>query len=181
MRRASEAALESDRRSTLWRCAERDRELRRLKRAPDVCLDVRLPDLDGVWRSGLRLDRNRRPCSYFRAWFGTFAVRAFESEAADYLLKPFQPWRLDDGAARAGIECSLRKATHGQRRPGRNGRLRLNAGPNIIVKTSEVEDVCGGITSEVHVWEGSHLMRTTGGALWLDFPKSFRADQRSVW
>ena len=64
------------------------------QQAPDVAfLDVRMPDLDafGVLEA---LVGQRLPAIVLVTAFDHFALRAFEIEAVDYLLKPFDRQRL---------------------------------------------------------------------------------------
>jgi two-component system response regulator LytT len=65
---------------------------------PDVVfLDVRMPGLDGfaVLRKVLALDRRARlPQVVFATAFDQYAVKAFEVNAVDYLLKPFDGKRV---------------------------------------------------------------------------------------
>jgi two-component system response regulator LytT len=65
---------------------------------PDVIfLDVRMPGLDGfaVLKKVLALDRKTRlPQVVFATAFDQYAVRAFEVNAVDYLLKPFDGKRV---------------------------------------------------------------------------------------
>lgn len=67
--------------------------------APDlVFLDVRMPGGSGFdVLAGLR----ERPHIVFVTAYDEFAVRAFEEQALDYLLKPVEPARLDRALARA--------------------------------------------------------------------------------
>ena len=59
---------------------------------PDlVFLDVQMPGEDGF---GLLARTRQRPAIVFVTAFDHFAVRAFEAQAVDYLLKPFRPERL---------------------------------------------------------------------------------------
>ena len=65
---------------------------------PDVIfLDVRMPGLDGfaVLKKVLALDRKMRlPQVVFATAFDQYAVKAFEVNAVDYLLKPFDSKRV---------------------------------------------------------------------------------------
>jgi two-component system response regulator LytT len=65
---------------------------------PDVIfLDVRMPGLDGfaVLKKVLALDRKaKRPQVVFATAFDQYAVKAFEVNAVDYLLKPFDSKRV---------------------------------------------------------------------------------------
>ena len=68
---------------------------------PDlVFLDVQMPELDGL--SVLRrLDPARLPAVIFVTAYDTFAVRAFELHAVDYLVKPVHEARFHRALARA--------------------------------------------------------------------------------
>ena len=65
---------------------------------PDVVfLDVRMPGLDGfaVLKKLLALDSKARlPQVVFATAFDQYAVKAFEVNAVDYLLKPFDSKRV---------------------------------------------------------------------------------------
>ena len=80
-------------------------------------LDVKMPGLDG-FAVIERLDPTRRPDIVFTTAYHEFALRAFEENAVDYLLKPIARDRLDRSIARA-------EARHAQRRsdPARDERL----------------------------------------------------------
>ena len=63
-------------------------------------LDVRMPGLDGF---GVveRVPPGRRPDVVFATAYDEYAVRAFETNATDYLLKPIAAERLAQAVARA--------------------------------------------------------------------------------
>lgn len=65
---------------------------------PDVVfLDVQMPGLDGFAVLKKLLDKNRKiklPNIVFATAFDKYAVRAFEVNAVDYLLKPFEESRV---------------------------------------------------------------------------------------
>lgn len=66
---------------------------------PDLLLlDVQMPKLDGF--EALEL-LEPRPAVIFATAFDQYAVKAFEVEAVDYLLKPFSPERLGEALDRA--------------------------------------------------------------------------------
>ena len=68
-------------------------------------LDVRMPGLDGLELARVLRLLDRPPAVVFVTAYDDFAVRAFELEALDYLVKPVSRQRLDeavDRVARAG-------------------------------------------------------------------------------
>jgi two-component system LytT family response regulator/two-component system response regulator LytT len=69
---------------------------------PDlVFLDVQMPGLDGFGVIKKLLDRNARlPYFIFVTAYDHYAVRAFEVNAVDYLLKPIERNRLDKALQR---------------------------------------------------------------------------------
>jgi len=69
--------------------------------APDlVFLDVQMPEMDGFEVLNA-LGPERTPAVIFVTAFDEHAVRAFDAEAADYLLKPFDDERFARALARA--------------------------------------------------------------------------------
>jgi two-component system LytT family response regulator len=82
---------------------------------PDlVFLDVQMPELDGF--AALRqLDQSNLPAVIFVTAFDTFAVRAFELHALDYLVKPVHETRFRDALARARAQLNsvqVREPSH---------------------------------------------------------------------
>lgn len=76
---------------------------------PDlIFLDVQMPDADGfeVLR---RLDSERMPVVVFVTAYDQYALRAFESHALDYLLKPFDHERFDVALDRGKRQVRLRR------------------------------------------------------------------------
>jgi len=83
--------------------------------APDVAfLDVRMPGLDGM---GVveALRGQPLPVVVLVTAHEGYAVRAFELDAADYLLKPFSPIRLRTALIRARERLAARSASRFER------------------------------------------------------------------
>jgi two-component system LytT family response regulator len=88
---------------------------------PDLALlDLQMPEVDGLGVVRL-LKRNTVPMIAFVTAYDEYAIRAFEMNAIDYLLKPVEPRRLretisraidrlDHDDARAAVTKNLRSA-----------------------------------------------------------------------
>ena len=71
------------------------------REAPDLALlDLQMPELDGIGVVRL-LKKHRMPLVAFVTAYDDYAVRAFEMNAVDYLLKPVDKKRLRDTLNRA--------------------------------------------------------------------------------
>ena len=85
-------------------CGDGEKALAAIKRhAPRlVFLDIKMPRLDGM---GLlqHLDPDRRPLIIFITAHDSYAIKAFEAHAFDYLLKPFDQERFDQTVTRARL------------------------------------------------------------------------------
>ena len=74
---------------------------------PDLLLlDIQMPDLDG-FQVLREIAAEEMPVVIFTTAYDQYAIRAFEANALDYLLKPFDQERLHHAVARAQSE--LRK------------------------------------------------------------------------
>ena len=147
--------------------------------APDlVFLDVQMPELDGF---GVieAIGADRMPAVVFVTAFDHHAVRAFDAQAIDYVLKPIDPERFrralqrvrsqladpDDGFVRRVSEAlkSLDRAQL-QRYPSRlairsDGRVRL-------LDIDEIDRiVAAGNYVEIHTGISQHLLRETISSL----------------
>ncbi|WP_235919467.1 LytR/AlgR family response regulator transcription factor [Heliomicrobium undosum] len=58
-------------------------------------LDIQMHDLDGLSVARKLLEQNRLPLVVFATAFDAYALKAFEVRALDYILKPFDPERLE--------------------------------------------------------------------------------------
>ncbi len=78
--------------------------------APDLMfLDVQMPEMDG-FEVMARVGAENAPVVIFVTAFDHFALRAFEVHALDYLLKPFDPERLNGAVARAKTQIRKRES-----------------------------------------------------------------------
>jgi two-component system, LytTR family, response regulator len=91
--------------------------------APDlVFLDIQMPEMSGFEVLSRLV---RRPRIIFATAHDEFAVRAFEEQALDYLLKPIEPARLARALSRLGdpvgarLDRLLEAVERGHARPGR--------------------------------------------------------------
>jgi two-component system LytT family response regulator len=65
-----------------------------------IFLDIQMPEMDGI-RLLEQLPGGKYPVVIFTTAFDTFAVKAFELNAVDYLLKPFTKSRFRESLERA--------------------------------------------------------------------------------
>nr|WP_227026950.1 LytTR family DNA-binding domain-containing protein [Corallococcus soli] len=175
-----------------------------LRERPDlVFLDVQMPELDGfdVLRE---VGVERMPPVVFVTAFDRYAVRAFEANALDYLLKPFSDQRFREALERArrqraqGRDRDLLKQLsslleHHRSPPPEPARPPSSGGPveRIAVKTGgkvllipvEELDWCEAEGNYVVLHAGTRrpMLRETLGQVeqWLD-PRRFVRVHRSV-
>ena len=134
-----------------------------------VLLDVQMPGMDGfeVVRT---IGPEHMPALVFVTAHDRFALDAFEVEAIDYLLKPFDPARFHAMLARvrrslerAEPTVSKLEALLAHRRAELSGQLVLRTGKRILVLApDEVEWIeAAGNYLRFHVGDDVHLVRTT--------------------
>jgi two-component system, LytTR family, response regulator len=83
---------------------------------PDLLLlDIRMPDLDG-FQVLERIPADQMPVVVFTTAHDQYAIRAFEANALDYLLKPFDQKRLHRAVEKARTELLM---SHDQNIAGR--------------------------------------------------------------
>src|SRR5947209_9370227 len=90
--------------------------------SPDLALlDLQMPEVDGLGVVRL-VRRDRLPLIAFVTAYDEYAVRAFEMNAVDYLLKPVDPVRL-----RQTINRAMERLERADLKPGDAERIRAAA------------------------------------------------------
>ncbi len=164
---------------------------------PDlVFLDVQMPDMDGfeVLR---RVPPASLPVVIFTTAYDQHALRAFEVNALDYLLKPFKPTRFEEAVQRARDLIANKQAglavLHARgllallgQTPAPAGQLtRLaikTAGKVLFVELDQIQAIeAAGKYAVVHVGKENHVLRETMSSLESHLPpRQFLRISRSV-
>ena len=143
--------------------------------APDVVfLDIEMPELDG-FEVVTGLDGARPPVIVFVTAYDRHAIRAFEAEALDYVLKPVDAARLRRSVerVRAHLEkgdvaeklATILSSVRGEREVLDRIAVR-GKGHVSFVRTADVTFIeSAGNYARVHTATGSHLIRETMAAL----------------
>jgi two-component system, LytTR family, response regulator len=147
---------------------------------PDlVLLDIQMPGLDG-FQVIERIGVARMPPVIFVTAYDEYAVRAFEVQALDYLLKPFDDARFFQALARAREEIAVhdsrslaeRLAGVLAEKVGRDARplariaLRSSGGRIVFVDASGIDRIMAeDYYVRLHVGGATHLWRVSMNAL----------------
>ena len=163
------------------------------KRPELVFLDVQMPEIDG-FEVVRRVGPEKMPVTVFVTAFDRYAVRAFEANAIDYLLKPvgedrfrkalarakerIAPKQSEDAAQRvcAILEQVKRRAEYAEFLPvPENGRI-------VFVKTKEIDWIeAGGNYARLHTGSRTHDIRETLATLERKLnPRDFQRIHRST-
>ncbi|HYY72587.1 MAG TPA: LytTR family DNA-binding domain-containing protein [Candidatus Bathyarchaeia archaeon] len=165
-----------------------------LAKKPDlVFLDVQMPEMDG-FEVVRRIGPERMPLTIFVTAFDRYAIRAFDANAIDYLLKPVGAERFTKALARvrariaekssfetaqrmiATLEEIKRQHEYADRLPVlENGRI-------LFVKTKEIDWIeADGNYARLHVGPRTHEIRETLSALERKLsPRDFLRIHRST-
>jgi two-component system LytT family response regulator len=143
--------------------------------APDlVFLDVQMPGLDGFEVIEM-VGAERMPPVVFVTAYDQHALRAFEVQALDYLLKPFDAERFQGTLQRARRQIeSLERGDLGRRllslvrslkgdKPARTDRLVVKSGGRLFfLRAEEIDWIeAAGNYVRLHVGADAHLLRET--------------------
>jgi two-component system LytT family response regulator len=145
---------------------------------PDVIfLDVQMPEVDGFDVAASLPDAG--PALVFVTAFDRHALKAFDTHACDFLLKPVEPERLGRAIARLRVPC--RSAA----RPGAGvpptQLLIVDRGSTHVVRVADIEWLQSADNYVyVHLQDRSLLMRRTLEALLGDLGPAFVRSHRSA-
>ncbi|HET7300937.1 MAG TPA: LytTR family transcriptional regulator DNA-binding domain-containing protein [Oleiagrimonas sp.] len=137
--------------------------------APDlVFLDIRMPGMDG-FRLLHELQPEALPMVVFATAFGEHALRAFDADAVDYILKPIDQARFDQAMVRVNARWSGRHALHDDisTPPPFAQRISVRIGEHIRVLATDDIDWIGadGNYVSIHIGNATYLHRETLGHL----------------
>ncbi|MDB6129842.1 MAG: lytT [Verrucomicrobiales bacterium] len=144
------------------------------KHSPDLLiLDVDMPEKNAFEIMG-SFDKNRLPVTLLVTAHQQFAIRAFDAQVADYILKPVSPARFQQALLRAREllnlknERSLESASTATPSPS-TGRFAVKSKGRIqFVKWSEIQWIGSADNySELHTGNTVHLLRQSLGRLEL--------------
>lgn len=142
---------------------------------PDLLLlDVQMPEIDG-FEVVARIELDPPPVVVFVTAYETYALRAFQAHAIDYLLKPFDRSRLEVALQRARAQLAFRggddkaKLAHQKlvealrSTPPRTDRFVVrHAGRFVIVPLEKVKWIeAAGNYVHLHTDDGQYLLRET--------------------
>lgn len=124
---------------------------------PDLLfLDIQMPGLDGFGLLEHLADRHA-PMVVFTTAFAEHALQAFDAEALDYLLKPFDQARFDQALARVrhhwqGLRSGVTSATENGAEHAQ--RISVRRGEHLCVIATADIDWIGADGNYVHIHAG---------------------------
>jgi len=149
---------------------------------PDlVFLDVRMPEYDGFDILEM-LGADAPPAVIFVTAYDQYALKAFDTGALDYLLKPFNKARFARALERA-LERARDRITHRPEAPARMERFTIkNAGHVVFLPVGEVDWIeAADYYASLHVGDKTHLLRRSMNDLESDLdPAQFCRIHRST-
>jgi DNA-binding LytR/AlgR family response regulator len=132
-----------------------------------VFLDVRMPGMGGLELARLLRVRPERPAVIFTTAYADHAVEAFDLEAADYLVKPFDAVRLRRALDRALEHRAILDATSFDGHEATD--------PSVSQVSNGPSDVFGDVEADDHAATGQPDARAAGGR-----PEPPTADHRGL-
>jgi two-component system LytT family response regulator len=139
-----------------------------------VFLDIQMPETDGFELMEIMNTNGVRPAVIFVTAYDKYALRAFDAQAVDYLLKPFSESRFRRAVQRAkhqiqqgsgGLISTQLLALLREARPGKKYSDRLvirSGGRALFLRSDEIDYIeAAGNYLTLHVGKENHLIRET--------------------
>ncbi|HWJ78660.1 MAG TPA: LytTR family DNA-binding domain-containing protein [Niallia sp.] len=111
-----------------------------------IFLDINIPSLDGMLLAGSISKFAKKPYIIFTTAYKEHAVQAFEIDAFDYILKPYEEKRIATMLAKLEATFKKEKQTQEEVVSESNRRINLRKNENIIV--TDVDDIYYAEASE---------------------------------
>jgi two-component system LytT family response regulator len=149
----------------------------RIQKPDLVFLDVRMPEYDGFDILEM-LGVDAPPAVIFVTAYDQYALKAFDTGALDYLLKPFSNARFARALERAKERIALRRQA-----PARMDRFTIkSAGHVLFVPTADIDWIeAADYYASLHVGPKTHLVRRSMNDLESDLdPAQFYRIHRST-
>jgi len=148
--------------------------------SPDaIFLDVQMPEVDGFDVAASVPDGG--PALVFVTAFDRYALRAFDTHASDYLVKPVEPERLERALLRlrAGVRARMGSRASSARPPGQL--LISDRGATHVVRVVDIEWLQAADNYvTVHAQGKALLLRRTLESLLGDLGAAFVRTHRSA-
>ena len=164
-------------------CGEDAVDQVRRKRPDLLFLDVQMPEKDGFGVVDT-IGPERMPVTVFVTAYDRFAIRAFEAQALDYLLKPYSDERFETalGRARRTVHARRAAAMADQETKGLERIVLKSTGRVRFVDVADIDWIeAAGVYVNLHVGGATHLHRATlGGLLEQLDPRKFVRVHRST-
>lgn len=143
--------------------------------SPDIVLmDIRMPRMDGIEAAGHLSRLEQPPAVIFVTAFDDYALKAFETAAVGYILKPVRRARLAEGMARASRPTRAQLASIN---PGEQRRRHISARTGEHLHLIPVDDIRYFRAEQKYVsvrhGGGSHLIDDSLKELEEEFAEEF--------
>lgn len=143
--------------------------------SPDIVLmDIRMPGMDGIEAAGHLSRLEQPPAVIFVTAFDDYALKAFETAAVGYILKPVRRARLEEGLARAARPTRAQLASI---RPEDQQRRHIGARSGDHLHLIPVQEILYFRAEQKYVsvrhGGGSHLIDESLKELEEEFPEEF--------
>jgi len=158
-----------------------------------VFLDIHMPGINGL-EVMKQVPKTQTPFIIFTTAYDQYAITAFEAQAMDYLLKPFDEQRLSKSVDRVKEQLALKKEAgfHQQmvqmyqdfrdaQSPQLTEFIIKERGFEKVIKTKDIQYIeASSVYAELHTADGKYLYRVALNLLEKQLSASFLRIHRSL-